>query len=232
MKNLLLQHSLEDGFNHINKKLVDFLREPGRHITEIVISNDVAKNSPGTAPKLKSSLPNSPKIKQASKAQKVSTKGRDIFDESATSSGLAKNTAATAKTKQTAITNTNELTKLQRQLRELPIVKVPYLPPMGTLSPSAGSQVYKVQPAASGRFASERKYTLVLDLDETLIHYVDKGEKDESYFLIRPYCGQFLREMAQYYEIVIFTAGVQEYADWVVDQLDPGKKLISHRLYR
>ena len=50
----------------------------------------------------------------------------------------------------------------------------------------------------------------MLDLDETLIHYVDNGgdNDDESYFLIRPYCGQFLREMAQYYEVVIFTAGV------------------------
>ena len=60
---------------------------------------------------------------------------------------------------------------------------------------------------------------MVLDLDETLIHYVDKSDEDdnESYFLIRPFCEQFLREMAQYYEVVIFTAAVQEYADWVID---------------
>jgi len=72
----------------------------------------------------------------------------------------------------------------------------------------------------------------VLDLDETLIHYVDNGDSGESYFLIRPFCHQFLREMVQYFEVVIFTAGVQEYADWVVDQLDPKGELISHRLYR
>lgn len=73
----------------------------------------------------------------------------------------------------------------------------------------------------------------MLDLDETLIHYVDaETEEEDSYFLIRPYCKQFLEEMSQYYEVVIFTAGVQEYADWVIDQLDPGKRLISHRLYR
>lgn len=72
----------------------------------------------------------------------------------------------------------------------------------------------------------------MLDLDETLIHYVDTGDTEESYFLIRPFCGQFLREMAQLYEVVIFTAGVQEYADWVIDQLDPKNELISHRLYR
>jgi len=57
----------------------------------------------------------------------------------------------------------------------------------------------------------------VLDLDETLIHYVDSSDGQDSFFLIRPFCEEFLKEMAQYYEIVIFTAGVQEYADWVVD---------------
>ena len=67
---------------------------------------------------------------------------------------------------------------------------------------------YQKNPSGGGRFSSERKYTLVLDLDETLIHYVDKGDTDESYFLIRPYCGHFLKEMAQFYEVVIFTAAV------------------------
>jgi len=50
------------------------------------------------------------------------------------------------------------------------------------------------------------EYCLVLDLDETLIHYVENGL--DSYFLVRPYCKEFLAEMSKYYEIVIFTAGV------------------------
>jgi len=32
----------------------------------------------------------------------------------------------------------------------------------------------------------------------------------------------FLKELSQYYEIVIFTAGMEEYADWVLNQLDTG----------
>mmetsp|Transcript_29051 Transcript_29051/g.28744 ORF Transcript_29051/g.28744 Transcript_29051/m.28744 type:complete len:228 (-) Transcript_29051:358-1041(-) len=54
-------------------------------------------------------------------------------------------------------------------------------------------------------------YTLVLDLDETLVHFKDHGKSGQ--LLIRPYCREFLKEMAQWYEIVVFTAGVQEYAD-------------------
>ncbi len=41
MKTLLLQHSLEDGFLAINQKLVEFLREPEKHLPEIIVSNDI-----------------------------------------------------------------------------------------------------------------------------------------------------------------------------------------------
>jgi CTD small phosphatase-like protein 2 len=71
-------------------------------------------------------------------------------------------------------------------------------------------------------------FTLVLDLDETLIHYIDVGE---GQFLIRPGARDFLEKMCLEYEIVIFTAALQDYADWVLDQLDTGN-WISHRLYR
>jgi hypothetical protein len=50
------------------------------------------------------------------------------------------------------------------------------------------------------------KYTLVLDLDETLIHYSIEGNND---VLIRNEAVAFLEELSFYYEIVIFTAAVQ-----------------------
>eukprot|EP00826_Nyctotherus_ovalis_P065819 TRINITY_DN968_c0_g2_i11.p6 TRINITY_DN968_c0_g2~~TRINITY_DN968_c0_g2_i11.p6 ORF type:complete len:110 (-),score=37.82 TRINITY_DN968_c0_g2_i11:238-567(-) len=37
--------------------------------------------------------------------------------------------------------------------------------------------------------------------------------------------------MGRHYEVVIFTAALQDYADWVLDELD-ANKVISHRLYR
>ena len=49
--------------------------------------------------------------------------------------------------------------------------------------------------------------------------------------MVRPFCIEFLAELSQYYEIVVFTAGVQEYADWVIDQIDQEAR-IKHRLYR
>lgn len=54
----------------------------------------------------------------------------------------------------------------------------------------------------------KRNYTLVLDLDETLVHFEESEEGNQ--FLIRPYAQNFLEEMCQYYELVIFTAGLKE----------------------
>ena len=73
------------------------------------------------------------------------------------------------------------------------------------------------------------EYTLVLDLDETIIHCLDQQEITP---LIRPGTEEFLRELSPYYEIVIFTASVREYADEILDMIDKEKKWIQHRLYR
>jgi Dullard-like phosphatase family protein len=76
----------------------------------------------------------------------------------------------------------------------------------------------------------DREYTLVLDLDETLIHFEEKPDGN-SQFLIRPFAQYFLKQVSQYYEVVIFTAALQDYADYILDRMDTAK-CIRHRLYR
>jgi CTD small phosphatase-like protein 2 len=92
----------------------------------------------------------------------------------------------------------------------------------------------EVMPAPYLPDVAEGVYTMVLDLDETLIHYFE-GEA-EGFFLVRPGCDTFLKELSKHYEVVIFTAALQDvssiqYADWVLDQID-SERVISHRLYR
>lgn len=93
---------------------------------------------------------------------------------------------------------------------ELQVVDPPYLPPLSEKEQA-------------------KTYTLVLDLDETLAHYFEIGM--EGKFLIRPGCQKFLKEMNDYFEIVIFTAAIQDYADWAINQLDPNG-YVKYRLYR
>ena len=79
----------------------------------------------------------------------------------------------------------------------------------------------------------EKEYTLVLDMDETLIHYPENPieEHDQDWYNLRPGLHKFLETMSKYFEIIIFTAGTQDYADYILDQVDFQKR-ISHRLYR
>ena len=60
----------------------------------------------------------------------------------------------------------------------------------------------------------ESEYCLVLDLDETLVHYFEVGS--EGTFLVRPGCDQFLTEMAEIYEVVIFTAAMQDVSIYLI----------------
>ncbi|KAL4476495.1 hypothetical protein ABPG74_010228 [Tetrahymena malaccensis] len=73
-------------------------------------------------------------------------------------------------------------------------------------------------------------YTLVLDLDETLIHYTE-AYNNVKQFVVRPYVQTFLHQISEFYEIVVFTAGMPDYANWVIDNFDT-KGFIKHRLYR
>lgn len=87
--------------------------------------------------------------------------------------------------------------------------------------------------------------TLVLDLDETLVHssFMAIPHADFNFVLgldanrlgvyvcIRPGAEKFLTTLAGMYELVLFTASSQFYADNVVDRIDPERK-IRYRLYR
>jgi Dullard-like phosphatase family protein len=77
---------------------------------------------------------------------------------------------------------------------------------------------------------SDREYTLVLDLDETLIHFEENSD-GTSQFLLRPYAQNFIKEVSKYFEVVIFTAALKDYADYILDRLDT-EKSVTHRLYR
>jgi len=91
----------------------------------------------------------------------------------------------------------------------------------------------------------ENKKTLILDLDETLVHSsftpfkkndiileVDfEGVVYNIYVLVRPFAKEFLINVAKYFELVIFTASIPKYASPLLDILDKENN-IKHRLYR
>jgi len=93
---------------------------------------------------------------------------------------------------------------------------------------------------------TNKKKTLVLDLDETLVHsqfmaFSDpsdvviqielENELHDIHVMVRPGVKEFLEKMSKIYEIVIFTASVSKYADPLLNIIDK-KGYCPYRLFR
>ena len=61
---------------------------------------------------------------------------------------------------------------------------------------------------------------------------IDHGGTIQAGVRIRPYCHEFIKELAKFSEVIIFTASSPSYANVILDYLDPEKTIFSHRLYR
>ncbi|CAD8122575.1 unnamed protein product [Paramecium sonneborni] len=92
-----------------------------------------------------------------------------------------------------------------------------------------------------------KQKTLVIDLDETLVHYnestlmpkdlvininLNNGLTINAEISVRPYAQQFLQNLAQHFEIMIYTASNEDYANQIIDYLDPTQQLVKYRFYR
>ena len=80
---------------------------------------------------------------------------------------------------------------------------------------------------------NHKKYTLILDLGETLVHFkVNPENEGEGVLKVRPWVTEFLTEMVKFYEIIIFTGATQDYANLLIDAIDENKNYFNYRLYR
>ena len=104
-----------------------------------------------------------------------------------------------------------------------------------------------------------KKKLLLIDLDETLIHTEFRTKEnykeldnfvkmtkcyvktfsfsDENcvYYMdvfFRPYLKMFLEEISKYFDLAIFTAAMKNYADTILDYIDPNNEYFQFRLYR
>jgi len=87
--------------------------------------------------------------------------------------------------------------------------------------------------------------TLVLDLDETLVHSSFRltpgadivinveleGENHKVYVRKRPGVDEFLVQVAKMYEVVVYTASMAKYANPLLDELDKSST-VGFRLFR
>ena len=81
-------------------------------------------------------------------------------------------------------------------------------------------------------FKITKKFTLVLDLDETLICFKLGPEKNKGLLKLRPGLFDFLLNLKPFYELIIFTSATSEYADPLLEAIEKGQKIFDYKLYR
>jgi len=123
----------------------------------------------------------------------------------------------------------------------------PMNPHKSSFTPTNHSSIYQedtfLLPQKSPEFTDKK--TLILDLDETLVHSsftpfekndivlnVDfDGIMYNIYVLVRPGAKNFIKNISKYFEVVTFTASLSNYASPLLDLLD-SEHNIKYRLYR
>ena len=117
------------------------------------------------------------------------------------------------------------------------------------------SKQVKIKEKINFHFPEEESYKKIVlfDLDETLAHCIGEIKGDMSNkkkykhivdvtlpskkktkigVNIRPHWEETMKLIKKYYQIVIYTASHQSYADAVLNYMDPQKKYTKYRLYR
>ena len=82
-------------------------------------------------------------------------------------------------------------------------------------------------------YTSPKNYTLILDVDETLFHFKINEDDDEQGILkIRPGVFQFIDEIKEYYEIILFSEAEKNYIDLITEAVGENKYLSDYILCR
>lgn len=100
-------------------------------------------------------------------------------------------------------------------------------------------EALRLQKLKNKKLYEEKKMTLILDLDQTIIHTtLWKIECDFTFLIdsavfyvkLRPHLDKFLDEVVKLFEIHIYTMGTREYAEGVCKLIDPDGKYFGDRV--
>ena len=119
-----------------------------------------------------------------------------------------------------------------------PFLFIKYLPPL----PASARTRRPVLPLKTN---NSPPVSLILDLDETLVHCSVQpipnpqltfsvnfnGVDYQVYVRTRPHLQEFLRQVSQWFEVTVFTASQAVYADKLLDILDT-ERYIKYRVFR
>ena len=214
INNEIIVNNLEDfqeRYSYFQKLREYFSEKDIEQYNNNTITTNLSKNNNKKSNEKQNSNTTKPKnkSKQKNKSNTTLSSGNSINSLQTINNNSTKNNINTPHLNENYSKIKNITKPYFNTLKELitkNLITIPYLPPI-----------------------NKKQYTLVLDLDETLVHYVE--DEEHPFVQVRPYAAYFLEQMGKYFEIVIFTAAAEDYADLVLDELDKNNS-ISYRLYR
>lgn len=151
------------------------------------------------------------------------------------------NTAQKEQQQQGQIVTHNEEDEEEDEDEFNPYLFIKYLPQYHTVVPDPSHKI-----CLPSKDPGDPPISLVLDLDETLVHCTVEPIQDADmtfpvlfngieykvHVRIRPFLMDFLEAVSQRFEVVVFTASQEVYANELLDRIDPDKKYIKHRMFR
>ena len=111
-------------------------------------------------------------------------------------------------------------------------VEKPLLPPC---DPGAGHKmtvVLDMDGTLLSSYSAKRRPRLPLSLNTFVTGKGGKLNPGGVLVVERPGLRRFLEELSSFAEVVLFTAGLPEYADPIIQHLDPDGRIFRHRLFR
>ena len=79
---------------------------------------------------------------------------------------------------------------------------------------------------------NKKNFTLILDLDETLIKFVTNINYPKGKIIFRPGLIQFLNKIFPLFDLILWTIAKKDYADEMINNIEKDKKYFTARLYR
>ena len=77
-------------------------------------------------------------------------------------------------------------------------------------------------------FSPIKNYTLLINLEETIIN-IPKGTNN---IYLRPFLREFLSNIYPYYEIFVFSSGIKNYVEQIINFIEDKEQYFDYKLYR
>ena len=146
-------------------------------------------------------------------------KNKDINNNNNNESGISKLISSLKKNENLKL-ELNNLNKLEKKIKTKEIIRI-------QIDEEQEKEIIPMLPLMDSK---KYKFTIGIELDETLVHYCEEG--DNYYAKVRFGSENFLKNLSNFFEIIVISTSGKEYSNIIIDNLNKdGKCYVEQRLF-